>query len=152
MVAPAGKEQTGGKEKHITSVLAREPIPESYFGKGQASSVVKHLQMLLCAPSAGAAGQGCSSTRDVVSGGAGSCPWGEGTPGSPFTAWDVSGGKGISSTALQPPITVSLCSAGIDGGTTGDMGYPAGDRDVVASQGDWQGQGNRNLAVAMVTT
>lgn len=34
----------------------------------------------------------------------------------------------------------------------GDTRCPAGGQDVVASQGDWQGQGKRNLAVAMVTT
>lgn len=34
----------------------------------------------------------------------------------------------------------------------GDTRCPVGGQDVVASQGDWQGQGKRNLAVAMVTT
>lgn len=85
----------------MTSVLAWEPTPASYFGKGRAGCVVKRLQMLLCAsrgaPSAGAAGRGCCQRWGCSYG----APWGsflhapalapgtrgEGSPGSPSTAW-----------------------------------------------------------------
>ena len=114
----------------MTSVLAWEPTPASYFGKGRAGCVVKRLQMLLCAPrgapSAGAAGQGCCQRRGCGGGAAwgsllhptalGAIPRGDGSPGSPSRAWVVLDAwiqplrrRGEGDPRHSPAATTSLC-------------------------------------------
>jgi len=120
----------------MTSVLAREPTPASYFGKGRAGCVVKRLQMLLCAPrpapSAGAAGQGRCQCQGCGSGAVrgsflhptvmGAVPRGKGSPGTPpvqpawcRTIWvqplhqHGEGHPGTALLPLHPSATTSLC-------------------------------------------
>lgn len=145
--ARRGRSRREGNKSKLHQCWHGQPSRRAISGRARPAAGISICRCCL-ERLAGAAGGDSASvgTRPGTGWGPSSFqPHSEGTPGrcwmpgsSPWAA------MGIPSTAT--------CSGQLGDSARGDTRGPLGGRDVVASQGDWQGQGKRNLAVAMVTT